>query len=282
MPQIAENTLAKYDSSFGDVSSKQKKANGSEVRIMSFNVLSGLFCDITSESRKTQTSGTILAYMPDVIGFQEFDGYYQSEIRNLISENYVIILGRKDDNSVGYNGIAYNKNTVTLIDKGYVEFRQTAQSRKHKYLAYGIFETKATGETFALINLHWDATSNDYKMMQSEDTVALIADIRTRYSNCPIFVTGDYNTNRHSDYFKNLLQNTNMQTAGVSAATKVNGQYNTYHGIPLGTLPAVRDTSIDHIVHSANAEALFYQVIIDLPALYASDHNPIIADFALN
>ena len=73
-----------------------------------------------------------------------------------------------------------------------------------------------------------------------------------------------------------------MQTAGVSAANKVNGQYNTYHGIPLGTLPAVRDTSIDHIVHSANTDPLFYQVIIDLPALYASDHNPIIADFALN
>ena len=284
VPQIPFGVIEKFDSMFGDVSAKQQKAEGAEVRIMSFNVLSELFCDITSASRKAYTAGTILAYMPDVIGFQEFDGYYQSNVRPLISDDYEIILGRKNDNSVGYNGIAYNTKTLTLIDKGYVEYRKTGQGRNHKYLAYGVFKTKSTNETFALVNLHWDINglANDYKMMQCEDTVALIASIREQYSNCPVFVTGDYNTNRHTDYFNALLTNANVQSAEVSAAVKINDQYNTYHGIPLGTLPGVKDTSIDHIVHTSNATALRYQVIIDLPTLYASDHNPIIADFTLN
>ena len=119
-------------------------------------------------------------------------------------------------------------------------------------------------------------------MMQCEDTVALIASIREQYSNCPVFVTGDYNTNRHTDYFQALLTNASMQTSEVSAAVKINDQYNTYHGVPLGTLPGIKDTSIDHIVHTSNVTSLRYQVIIDLPTLYASDHNPVIADFALN
>ena len=284
VPQIPFGVIEKYDTMFGDVSTKQQKAEGAEVRIMSFNVLSELFCDITSASRKAYTAGTILAYMPDVIGFQEFDGYYQGNVRPLIADTYEIILGRKNDNSVGYNGIAYNTKTLTLIDKGYVEYRKTGQGRNHKYLAYGVFKTKSTNETFALVNLHWDINglANDYKMMQCEDTVALIASIREQYSNCPVFVTGDYNTNRHTDYFQALLTNASMQTSEVSAAVKINDQYNTYHGVPLGTLPGIKDTSIDHIVHTSNVTSLRYQVIIDLPTLYASDHNPVIADFALN
>ncbi|MBR6680315.1 MAG: endonuclease/exonuclease/phosphatase family protein [Clostridia bacterium] len=280
-PQISTGVLLKSDSSFGDNVSAKELTDGAEIRIMSFNVLSEMFCDISSESRKLYTANTILTYMPDVIGFQEFDGYYQSNIRPLISDDYEIILGRKDDNSVGYNGIAYNKNTLTLLNKGYVEYRQTAQGRNHKYLAYGIFRTKSTNETFALINLHWDV-KDDYKMMQCEDTVALISEIRSQYSNCPVFITGDYNTNRHTDYFKALLTNANTQSAEVSAANKINDEYTTYHGIPLGTLPGKRDTSIDHVVHTSNATALTYKVIIDLPTLYASDHNPVIADFVLN
>ena len=281
-PQVVDGLNEKYDSSFGDLDETQARPDGAEVRIMSFNVLSENFGDkIPASSRKVNASGTIIAYLPDVIGFQEFDKGYQNAIMPLL-EDYELICATKDDGSVGYNGIAYNKTTLNLIKKGYVEYRQTAQARYHKYLSYGVFTTKSTGETFAVINLHWDATKNDYKMMQCEDTVALIEKISSENGGCPIFVTGDYNANRHTDYFKALLTNGDMLHSEITAVTKVNDEYNTYHGVPLGTLPGLKDTSIDHVVHTKNSTALFYKVIIDLPTLYASDHCPIIADFSLN
>lgn len=279
--QVTGDLCEEYDSSFGDVESKRKLADGAEVRIMSFNVLSERWCDYSAESRKGNTAGTVLAYMPDVIGFQEFDEGHQKSVMALLGD-YELINAKKSDNSVAFNGIAYNKTTLTLISKGYVEYQKTAQARYHKYLSYGVFSTKSTGETFAVINLHWDATKNDYKMLQCDDTVALIQKIRSENGDCPVFVTGDYNANRHSDYFKALLTNADMLHSEITAATKINDEYNTYHGIPFGTLPGLKDTSIDHVVHTKNSTALLYKVIIDIPTLYASDHCPVIADFALN
>ena len=64
-------------------------------------------------------------------------------------------------------GLMYNSETLTLIDKGQIAYEQGNDSRLRRAV-WGIFESKNTGERFAVISTHFDCIrENEEELMHS-------------------------------------------------------------------------------------------------------------------
>jgi len=261
------------------------KPDGAEVRVMSFNVLADAFSGMSYNGtpdltdRYPHLTATIFSVMPDVIGFQELDFF--TKLSNTLSSNYTMI-NTALSNTECWNCIAYNKNTLKLIENGTLKYSHTNQGVKHKNISWAVFELKSTGEKFVFVNSHWDISGKtpDYRPEQAGEVAAKVNELRKKYNNCPAFTTGDYNSPSSSTQVNLIKTNASLTDAIDTATSKVNHSLVTYHDV--NNVPASGSGKIDYILHTSNAKALLYYNLAIGPAVYASDHCPIFADFKLN
>lgn len=258
---------------------------GADIRIMSFNILTELWNDkLPVEGRDEIVAATLLTYMPHVIGWQEVSDKWYERLVPMVKEHYTFVNQKTAEGKVNYSGMAYNPSKVKLITSG-CELFSLGNSGNMRLMNWAVFETVSGGERFALINTHLDINRTDgspknaYRLVQAKEMGEKVLTLQKEY-NCPVIITGDYNCNRNTEEYKLFVETAKLKDAQWDAATCVNNTYVTYHNV--GAVAASGDTSIDHITYTQGATALFYKNHIEPPICDASDHNPIMADFALN
>ena len=289
-------TVNIYEGIFKDPA---KLAAGSDIRVMSFNVLCDLWGNPSVLGRQDGVMKTIKNYAPDVVGFQEFsDGWHRAIKSAIKTTPYKLILTEHDyvDPKYGntnFTPILYNSDTLTLIECDTVEFTET-DNRYMKNMSYAYFEHKASGKKFVALNTHYEAPGNDeaekeenieYRKSQTADMIALIAELEEKY-DAPIVVTGDFNTyegsdktGKHSPYW-DLVEKAELHEAKKSA-DKIQRNCTTYH--ELGTSVSLSPSgSFDHIFGNDKVKFTYFNTLVDKMLMSVSDHCPIYADVKLN
>jgi len=259
---------------------------GADIRVMSFNILSEEWAAEAKDidARIPGVVGCISYYEPDVIGIQEVSVKWYGVLREYLGDTYEFVNTDANGTKNGcYTGLAYKKATVKLIDKE-LTYYTVYNSKRLRVINMGLFETIKDGKRFIVTDTHFNAnhkdatTENKNRVQQATEFIAKIDEYRKKY-NCPIVMTGDFNSKDGTDPYKKIMSDTLISEAKYTAKTK-GSIFLTYHN--LGTMPGSAVESIDHIFYTGAITPLYYTTLIDQYLVVSSDHCPIYADFKFN
>lgn len=258
-------------------------AEGADIRVMSFNILTELWNDkLPVEGRDLLVAETILTYQPDVIGLQEVSDKWHARLTPLIEEQYTVVTKTNGSGSTNYSTLAYNHEKVKLVEWD-CQLYSKGNSANMRLVTWGLFEQIDSGKRFIVTSTHWDINNstgpaNAYRLIQSGEMAEIVHKLNETYQ-CPVILTGDYNSSRASEEYRNYATLSGTRDAKVEAVEKINAELHSTHAV--GDLPRFGDSAIDHITYTDGATPLRYNLLIDQPILDASDHNPLVVDFAL-
>ncbi len=247
--------------------------------------------DCTDSVRGPQFVQLVRAYMPDVIGFQEFSramaGLFGSQASQYGYKETFTPEGRND------TPIWYNENTVELIETEYVRFEPKRWSNHgSKSFTYALFRLKENGKQFALISTHlwWKsekvlAGSNTARAAQIHQILAHAEYLKGTY-DCPIFLVGDMNCNEKSKAIRLLLDA--GFTPCYQAATGTTDLHNGHHrcgpqGFGRDGGNRTREDSIDHcfLWNGGSTEIRHFRCEMAAFTVKITDHYPNIIDVKL-
>lgn len=322
----------------------EKKHENANLRVMSFNVLTEKYNNCPQhkgENEKNEKDNncyrdrdmleTVDTYKPDVVGFQELD-YIANNYINDANSDYVLVNKDKfvdDENprevtekpstkkeqkdSSYYNAIfstiAYNKNTVTLLDYELKYNAELSDNHDCRYLMLAAFKHNATDRKFIVTSTHWNLSSLTPKekregtdtlakkaeknLKQAKQSVTWTLDYQKRHGGIPVITTGDYNAREFRETYNAFLEGTNFQdtkytakSRGLVCDTSHIGNGNSYEPdrwyrgiISVNSGHVSKEISIDHIFASKSIVPIYYDTISTTKALNCSDHMPIYCDF---
>lgn len=275
------------------------RAENSDVRIMSFNILASDWSNKPAvKGRDDLVRDVIGRYAPDVVGLQEVNAeWYESLINEFGPYKFVNEGKIKISGKVNYSTIAYNTEKVNLIKWGQSAYAVNYNKNCRNFM-WAIFETKSEPATqFIVTSTHWDLTS-DRRVHQAIEMSGLLAFLNKKY-DLPTFCTGDYNTKETGNEYHVFEYLTGFQDSKYTSEKRglVATTYHLGDGTgteedytsgywKLGTVSYRQSHintyhSLDHIFASPSAQILYYDTIADEAALTASDHCPIYIDAKL-
>lgn len=180
--------------------------------------------------------------------------------------------------------LMYNSETLTLIDKGQIAYEQGNDSRLRRAV-WGIFESKNTGERFAVISTHFDCIrENEEELMhsymeyQTKKIAEISAELKEKY-NVPVFSIGDFNTKNQGEgvdpimdapeIYDNLCKE--FTDTRLVSKEKVSGN----------ALDSADTPTWDHIFLDGEAQINRYAIVSPEALSTMSDHYPIFADISI-
>lgn len=255
---------------------------GTDIRIMSYNVLCELWDDSPAckdyKPRVQTVAAVIDYYSPHVVGLQEISDKYHASLNELFGTQYKIVDAKTSRNETNFSPLAYNTEKVTLKDHGTKIFSK-GNNTKLRLGAWAVFEDKATGKEFIVVNTHWDLTGNtEYRMVHSNEMAQLVNELKAKY-NAPVITTGDYNTKESEEQYTNYVTKANLSEA-KHTANVIKRNCKTTHSLGTAVSTSKAD-SIDHIFGTSDVEFLFFNILVDKLIIDSSDHCPIYADIKL-
>ena len=205
----------------------QARAEGSNLRIMSYNVLG---CEYASEetgfrsdiykgdlTRANKVVQTIKNYMPDVVGLQESCQHYYDSVFNteaflpyktVNGDKYVITPKlasaaganlANNTKAANWNTIAYNSEKIECLVWGMWAYETSSNNAKCRNVTWALLKVKETGACFIATSTHWDLESDSNtsqptigRVKQAKELVAFNAAMEELYG-VPVFNTGDFN-----------------------------------------------------------------------------------------
>lgn len=309
------DTYTKELSAVLDGGSEAALGKTGDIRIMFNNVW--IFATLTDGDvtykgpvnyRANQLAAVYRDYMPDVLGLQEFGDQegLRSALKPLLTNlGYTEV--SYSNNTNGQTALFYNKNTVTCVASGYLDFPKASNGidQGERGVAWGVFKDKATGNQFIVGSTHF-VWADPASYTTAQVTAARVANANsaaTQMQNlyntyrCPVFLGGDFNSRLNNE---TAAPHHTLASKGftnvVHLATKAEAQ-NTHHRYPsftdsdcladeyyTGTYTSSYTNALDHIFayqHSSiqcNTQA----VINDFLAITSSDHDPVLLDFSFS
>ena len=256
-------------------SARQNKTAGSNLRVMSYNVLmddgeGGISWGRPMESLLDGNTGyrpdgavaCIQHYAPDVVMFQEFSYNWYKALRSALSD-YAFI-NTKDEGKEDYmcTALMYNTKTLRLVDTDLVGYNNTRWGKQRmRYMNVGVFEIIATGEKFVAISTHLDSGKADGDGLNRPAQAKQMAQQLNTYKQefgYPIIAAGDYNSAEKDVPISTITKEAQMTVANDGG----------------------RD-SIDYMLMSQGVSCSYYTTLNDADVAPSSDHLPVMADFAV-
>ncbi len=254
-----------------------------EVRMMSANLLVGykswggrevkprakMFCELLD------------AYRPDVIGLQEVcDGWFAA-LRNM-PDGYKFVDPVNTGLFVNMTTMAYNSNTLELVEKGKITFEEGNNPRLRR-VVWALFEVKATGKRFVATSTHLDLMSSDddeekLQIMNSEAEkfINLSNELKEKY-NCPVISAGDYNSMEPTEETRKM----DAPSIYTYLAEKLKDcKFNTNNRY-CGSSWSLEQPVYDHLFLNGEAEISRFELLSQPYLDKMSDHYPIFADIKL-
>lgn len=284
------------DNFYDKASDAGVRADGSDIRIMSFNILASDWNNKPKvEGRDDLVRDVVSRYAPDVIGMQEVNAeWYASLGEDFGTYKFVNEGKNKIWGNVNYSTIAYNTETVTLVKWGQSAF-VVNYNKNCRNLMWAIFEMKnEPDKRFVVTSTHWDLTS-DRRVHQAIEMSGHLAILGEKYE-LPMFCTGDYNTRENGNEYhvftaltgfkdakfaaekKGLVASTSHLGDGTGTAEDLTSGYWKLGPVSYRTSHINTVQSIDHIFATPQSEILYYDTVADEAALNASDHCSVYID----
>ena len=258
----------------------REEAPGSNIRVMSFNVLCELWdaAAVDYYTRANTAVAVIKKFLPDVVGLQEMSDSYHTAVTALFGEDYKIVDAKNEAGETNFSPLAYNTERVKLKRHGTKIF-SSGDNTKLRLASWAVFEDRESGKRFAVVNTHWDLGEHRaYQMTQAAEMGDLVNWLREKYE-CPVITTGDYNARESEEPYQLYVKCAALSEASRTAR-RVGRVGHTVH--LLGNPPLADSTrAIDHIFGTGDVEFLYYNLLVDQSILAASDHCPIYADVRL-
>lgn len=296
----------------------------SKLRVMSYNVLSNdwnnkpqmhgydehneKYPSGVDDGRDVQNKRTIMAYMPDVVGVQEFDDEFYSVMKKFHDEDdfpYRVVNESEKQYTLNgqkqtiYTTLMYNEDRVTLRFWKHTRFKTADTNVNCRSYTYALFTINETGEEFVALSSHWnhlDSSKPDTPTKEQEqaiETANVYKELEQKF-DCPIIAVGDMNQIDSHPSIATLVDESGFVDAKYSASHRGiccdtyhigNGDASEpgkwYRGID-SVLPELinTDEARDHIYISKDVTSKYYTTVTTEDALNSSDHMPIFADLA--
>ena len=222
---------------------------------------------------------------PDLIGTQEINSYWLSDLKNELKdyESYGVKRGGdSEEKNSEMNAVFWNKNKFSLLDKNTIWLSKTPNKEsKYTYLdengkeaeagcnricTYVVLTEKETGKTLAFLNTHLDNASEQSLNFGANVVYQKIEELKKEYGkNVKIVLTGDFNSTVDSAAYKTIAKILNDSTD----FSKKGATYQEWGYCYTG------DEPIDFIFTSGTPSN--YTVLNDLNGGYISDHYGVFA-----
>lgn len=255
--------------------------NACDVRIISANLLAHYesWGGIPIGNRDMMFIDLLDKYNPDVVGLQEICEDWRHSLNENLPSNYSFVNTGSEDDFIHMTTMIYNTDSVSLQDCGETEFSKLDDKRTRR-VVWAVFETK-DNLRFAVTSTHFSfLKSEDVKRwiditnVQSYEMCKLSEQIKAEY-NCPVFLTGDFNTSEFDGKNENRSLVYNKLCESLTDAKYI--AYSTFDGNGL----RIDNSCIDHIFIDGNADVMLFGYISDTKWKKMSDHYPILADVKL-
>ncbi len=280
-------------------------ATEADLRIMTANVLAARWATTYNNcppvvQRAEIFAASLVSGRPDVIGVQESDNewikilpYYLAVIKEKYGMEYEWIFEdwKSDLQTFVSEGqtlttMIYRSDKYTLEDSGIQNIDGWNKKEYNlRLLEWGLFSEKQNpAHRFIVCNTHWSLSTESaaWQAQSVQLSIDTIRSLQDKYSNVPIFQTGDYNsTNDQGSLYTKFLAESGAFDAMLTAAE--NGvRINDCGGCAgIGVWRGANSSYIDHIACvGSGIRVLRYETLIG-KNIYCSDHLPQIADFDL-
>ncbi len=280
-----------------------EREEGANVRIMSNNVWdrdgnspawAAIGEDCSARVRSVGLAAVYMAYLPDVICFQEMSIVMITRIKTELSKcgyDYSLLsftAGSTADNTC----ILYRTDTVELKGKGRHSFTYGNNGGSKSY-TWGVFTLKQTGEQFAALSTHmwWKSEANQtgsdkWRADQAAEIVVATKAIADKF-NCPVFAVGDFNTRTNTAAFAVFIDGGFSNTYNLAEVYADNNRgYHTCNADGFAretTALPYEGNAIDHIlIRNAGAtRILTFDHVRPYFYIKLSDHYPVFVDAVL-
>ena len=91
---------------------------------------------------------------------------------------------------------------MLLIGKGQYKYPHQVAGKNARYLGWGVFRVKATGQEMLFTTTHLDPYSKSVRVAQWRDMIAKVNKLK---GSRPVVVTGDFNSTKYSPWASSLL-----------------------------------------------------------------------------
>lgn len=255
-------------------------AEGSDIRIMSYNILNPAWGgNAISEGRDKGVANILMYYMPDVVGLQETAAVWHNALQKLLVDTGMYAFACQKNNGKSYNmtTFMYNTQTVKLVEEYVLDLDKNSDIR---VFSVAVFEKLSDGKRFVVTNTHPAPTGQAENYARNFADLLKLADVELeKYKDLPVIMTGDFNTKEQSAMYKTFMDTAGVKDAKYEADVLVR-DYCTYSGWQKAP-KAGNASCIDHIFVNDKTDVKLFNVVIDHDVPNTSDHIPIYADIAL-
>jgi endonuclease/exonuclease/phosphatase family metal-dependent hydrolase len=200
----------------------------------------------------------------DVLATEEVLPHQMDDMKRLLPEYAVSTHGREDGKNAGEHvGLFYKSAKYDLVDSGFFWLSEHPDQPGRGWDAalpricgWVRLKSKSTGKAFCFFGLHMDHRG----VQARKNSVGLILKkIDEIAGDDPVVLTGDFNTDQHSEPYKLAATFPKLSDACVMAKNPfmLNGTFNNFD--PSG----FTDSRIDHVFVSKNLKVRRYGILTD-------------------
>lgn len=205
---------------------------GGDVAVVSFNCAApwGNVLKGTGSSARVKRFAVYMnAVKADSIGTQEMNSQWMEKLTELMPDydSYGVKRGGDENEKKSeMNTIFWLKDKYSCVDKGTFWLSETpeAESRYegagcNRVCTYVVLENRETGKQYIHMNTHLDNASDDARAFGAQVIVQKISELRQKYADTPIVLSGDFNDTLDGDACSVISKVLTAQSVGT----------NTYH-----------------------------------------------------
>lgn len=220
-------------------SDDERISNNESLLVASYNTAApwGNLIDGTYTTRRAHLfAQQINNVLPDVLGVQELNSFWQEDLKELLPQYayYGVKRGGDDkEKNAEINGIYYLKDKFELLesDTFWISLTPETESRFegagcHRICSYVVLKNKITGYNFAILNTHLDNVSFEAQNLGGTLIAEKSEELKNKYDGLSIVITGDFN-----QYADGPAVQVLTEKGFVNACDVVNDKNTlTYHG----------------------------------------------------
>jgi endonuclease/exonuclease/phosphatase family metal-dependent hydrolase len=257
------------------------------LRVMTFNIRLDVASDGVDRwvNRKGITADVFNKFNVDIAGVQEAVFDQVEDLRELLPGYNWFGVGRENGDKDGeFSAIFYRKSKLELIrgdtfwlsehpgEAGSVGWDASIT----RICTWGEFKVLNTGKTFYLFNTHFDHKG---KKAREKSAELILSRIKSIANDNTVILTGDFNFNRSSIPYKNIINNKTimLQDAQFAEGAEVSGPEWTFHGFD--SVEENKREKIDFIFINDKVKVLSHSILnYKRDGRYPSDHLPVVAE----
>lgn len=279
----------------GTCSGQSSPPEEQTLRVLSFNIRYGLANDGANSwnNRKELVSAVVSQFDPDFLGIQEGLQFQLEEIMARNPQFSLVGVGRDDGRQEGeYSPILYRSERFELSDSGtfwYSDSPEVPGSKSWgnaitRICSWGRFTEKMSGRSLYVFNTHLDHRSQPSR----EKSILLLTErIRSRASEDPVIITGDFNAGESNPAILHLLGKQALPLDSASAPKSAVRLFDAFRALhpsaqKVGTFNGFRGDAdgekIDFIFLTPEFKVLEAEILRqNTEGRYPSDHFPVSA-----